>query len=117
MNQPGVPQQQGSAMQNNPYVTPQMLEYKAILGIPEFTLDQIQGNPQMLQAYQAGDENSKNSIEAQWLSFQLNHYFKEKNEGRWYPALGDQNKPGAQQQGGGQQNPDNELDENGKKNF
>ena len=85
MQQQQQPPQQGG---QNPYINPQLLAYKRDLGVPDFTPEQLNNNPQMKQQYLTGDQQLKWSIESQWLDFQVRYFSNERVEGRWYPALG-----------------------------
>lgn len=99
MNQPQQPQGPNQ-QQGNPYITPEMWQYKKELGIPDFSPQLIADNPQMLQQYQAGNDQQKYYIESQWMTFQIQYYMNEKNNGRYYPALGDRQAWEAKQKGG-----------------
>lgn len=118
MQQPEIPQQTHLFHANNPHVTPEMLQWKQALGIPTFSTEMLAGNPQMIQAYQQSDMNGKCMLEAQWLNFQIQHYYKEKEEGRYYPALGNKEEWEKRQQGGGGQvSPKEDMQESEQNDF
>lgn len=112
MNQPQQPPGQNQQLQANPYVTPEMMQYKQGLGIPDFSPQMIADNPQMQQQFQQGNDQQKYYIEYQWLTFQIQYYMNEKNNGRYYPALGDRQAWERKQKGETGENTQRIPDEN-----
>jgi hypothetical protein len=72
----------------NKLLPPSMVEQSRELGLKEFTINDLDGNPEYYLKFSNGSWQEKCMIHGEWLQFQINFFQNEKRSGRYYPALG-----------------------------
>ena len=83
----------------NELLPPKMVQQSRILGLKEFSLEDLDGNPDYKLKFTTGNWRDKCMIHGEWLQFQINYFEDQKSRGGYYPALGDKEKWEKKQRG------------------